>query len=118
MPRWDAVDGLVRELGALRAESFALEREHLDAAVLAEVERIIASAVDAIEPTLDAPEDPDRLTAACEVIVTARARIEALRDTAARSQLIAERGRELRENAGRLYERISGAAGRSRAGGV
>src|SRR5262249_13450677 len=108
MPRWDAVDGLVRELGALRASSFALEREDVGAAVMAEVERLIVEAVDAIQGTLDAPEDKDRLVAACKAIVTAQERIDALRVTRSEARRTVERSRELRANAERLYERIAG----------
>jgi hypothetical protein len=107
MPRWNAVDGLVQELGALRAATFALEREHVGAAVMAEAERIIVSAVDAIDATLDMPEDTDRLVAACEAIVAAQESIEALGATRSRAREITERSRELRGKAWRLYERLS-----------
>src|SRR5262245_2193736 len=106
MVRWDAVDGLVRELGALRAACLALERDRANASVMSEADRIIGAAVEALEPTLDAPEDGHRLIAACEAIVTAQARIEALRGTAAEARHIVARSRELRVEARRLFQRI------------
>jgi hypothetical protein len=84
--RWKAVDGLVRALGALRAETFALEHEHPEAPALEEAERTIGDAAHAIGATLDAPEDEDRLLDACEAIVTARAHLHALRDAPVRSR--------------------------------
>jgi hypothetical protein len=84
--RWKAVDGLVRALGALRAETFALEHDHPEVPVLEEAERTIGDAAHAIGATLDAPEDEDRLLEACEAIVDARARLHALRDAPVRSR--------------------------------
>jgi hypothetical protein len=83
--RWNAVDGLVRALGALRAESFALEHDPVEPTVLAEAARTIGDAAQAVGATLDAPEDTGRLMGACEAIVVAHERIEAL--LTARGQL-------------------------------
>src|SRR4029079_9182670 len=84
--RWKAVDGLVRALGALRAESFALEHEHPEAPVLEEAARTIGDAAHGVGATIDAPEDEGRLMGACEAIVAARARMRSLRDAQARSR--------------------------------
>lgn len=106
--RWQAVDGLVRELGSLRAATLALEADRLDAAVLAEADRIIAEAVDAIEATLDRPEDATGLMTACEAIVQAQNSITVLRATRARSREIMARSQDLRREARLLFERITG----------
>ena len=54
--------------------------------MLEEAARTIGDAAHAIGATLDAPEDEDRLLDACEAIVTARARLHALRDAPVRSR--------------------------------
>src|SRR4029077_10608536 len=86
--RWKAVDGLVRALGALRAETFALEHEHPEAPALEEAERTIGDAAHAIVATLDARENEDLLLDTCEPIMTARARLHALRDAPVRSRAL------------------------------
>jgi hypothetical protein len=109
--RWKAVDGLVRALGALRAEGFALEYDHAEARVLEEAARTIGDAAHAIGATLDAPEDEGRLMGACEAIVAARARMHALRDARARSRELLGPDPELRRLAARqLFEQIGGLA--------
>ena len=57
---------------ALRAESFALEHDPVEPADLAEAERTIGDAAQAVGATLDAPEDTSRLMGACEAIVVAQ----------------------------------------------
>jgi hypothetical protein len=109
--RWKAVDGLVRALGALRAESFALEHDHAEAPVLEEAARTIGDAAHAIGATLDAPEDEGRLMGACEAIVAARARLQALRDTRARPRDLLGPDPEVRRRAAReLLEQVGGLA--------
>ena len=107
--RWKAVDGLVRALGALRAECVALEHEHPGAPVLEEAARTIGDAAHAVGATLDAPEDEGRLMGACEAIVAARARMHALRDAQARSRELLGRDAELRRLAAeQLFAQIRG----------
>jgi hypothetical protein len=107
--RWRAVDGLVRALGALRAESFALEYDHPPPPVLEEAARTIGDAAHAIGATLDAPEDEGRLLDACEAIVTARARLHALRDAPVRSrELMGPDPKRRRLAAVQLLEQIGG----------
>jgi hypothetical protein len=109
--RWKAVDGLVRALGALRAESFALEYDHPEAQVLEEAARTIGNAADAIGATLDAPEDTERLLDACAAIVDARARLHALRDAPVRSrELMGPDPERRRLAAQQLLEQIGGLA--------
>jgi hypothetical protein len=109
--RWKAVDGLVRALGALRAESFALEHDHAEPPVLEEAARTIGDAAHAIGATLDAPEDEGRLMGACEAIVAARARLQALRDTHARPRDLMGPDPEVPRRAARqLLEQIGGLA--------
>jgi hypothetical protein len=108
--RWTAVDGLVRALGALRAESFTLEYDHPEAQVLEEAARTIGDAAEAVGATLDAPEDTERLLQACVAIVDARARLQALRDAPVRSPELGRPGPERRLAARRLLEQIGGLA--------
>jgi hypothetical protein len=109
--RWKAVDGLVRALGALRAESYALEHDQPGPLALEEAARTIGDAAHAIGATLDAPEDAERLMGACEAIVIARARLHALRDARARPRELLGPDPELRRLAARqLFEQIGGLA--------
>jgi hypothetical protein len=109
--RWKAVDGLVRALGALRAESFALEYDHAEPPVLEEAARTIGEAAHAIGATLDAPEDTERLLDACEAIVAARARLLSLRDARTRTRDLMRSDADLRRQAAReLLEQIGGLA--------
>jgi hypothetical protein len=109
--RWQAVDGLVRALGALRAESFALEHEHAGPPVLEEAARTIGDAAQAIGATLDAPEDTERLMGACEAIVAARARLESLHVTRTSPLDLLGSNAERRQQAAReLLEQIGGLA--------
>ncbi|PYQ41687.1 MAG: hypothetical protein DMF77_15135 [Acidobacteria bacterium] len=94
----------------MRAASFALDLDDVGAGLMAKVESIIVAAADAIEGSLDAPKDRDRLVAACEVIVTAQERLKGLRGTRSKARWGIERSRELRASVHRLYERIAGRA--------
>jgi hypothetical protein len=107
--RWKAVDGLVRALGALRAEGFALEHDHADPPALAEAERTISDVAHAIGATLSAPDDTERLMGACEAIVVAHERIVALRGWPGPSRDFVGRNADLRHQAAReLLEQIQG----------
>ena len=106
--RWAIVDSLMREIGALRNEARALDPRSVDEAIVAEVDRFIAEAAQAIDDTIVGPEEDEApLIGACEAIVVARNRIEALRATLKRSSQIVERSIELRKQSGRqLYDAL------------
>jgi len=101
------VDSLMREIGALRNEARGLDPHTVDERVVAEVDRVIADAAQAIDETIAEPDDEGLLVGACEAIVVARERIEALRATARRASEIVDRSIELRRQAARqLYDRL------------
>jgi hypothetical protein len=105
--RWEAFDGLLRELGALRTEARTLDTDALGEAVIAEVDRLIGDAAQAVDGTIAGPENETLIVAACEAIVTARARIEALHTTASRSWDLIGRSIELRRKSAQLlYQQI------------
>lgn len=105
--RWTAVDGLMRELGGLRNDVRAFNPVLVGDAVLAEADRLIADAAQAVDETITCPDSEALLTQACEAIVAVRQRIEELRATASRSRDIVGRSLELRDHSARLlYERI------------
>jgi hypothetical protein len=104
---WGMLDALMREVGALRNDARALDTRVLDAQIVAELDQHIARAAQAIEDTIVGPEDEDGLIGACEAIVVARERIDALRRAVKRSSAIVERSALLRKQAARqLYESI------------
>ena len=110
--RWGMVDSLMREVGALRNEVRGLDPGRLDGRIVAEVDRYIADAAQAIDETIAGPEDEDGLIGACEAIVVARDRIEALRATLKKSSAIVERSLALRKQAARqLYEALKARGG-------
>src|SRR5713226_855900 len=94
--RWGMVDSLMREIGALRNEARALDPRAVDEKIVADIDRVIADAAQAIDETIAEPEEESRLIGACEAIIVARERIEALRATAKRSGEIVGRSIELR----------------------
>ena len=105
--RWGMVDSLMRELGALRNDARALDPRLLDERIVADIDRHIADAAQAIDETISGPEDEDDLIGVCEAIVVARERIEALRAAVKRSGAIVERSLELRKQAARqLYDTL------------
>jgi hypothetical protein len=105
--RWKAVEGLIRALGELRAESFHLEYEHAEAAVIEEAERAIGLVAIAIGATFGAPEDADRLLGACEAVVAAHARMDALRAMTAAVAAV-EEADDLHHRAALLLDAIRG----------
>jgi hypothetical protein len=99
------IDSLMREVGALRNDARGLHPTLLDERIVADIERHIADAAQAIEETIAVPEDEGALMGACEAIVVARDRIDALRAAMKRSGAIVERSVALRKEAARcLYE--------------
>ena len=101
------VDSLMREIGTLRNDARGLDPRAVDEKIVAEVDRVIADAAQAIDETIAEPDDEALLVGACEAIVVARERIEALRATARRASEIVDRSIELRRQAARqLYDRL------------
>jgi hypothetical protein len=101
------VNGLMREIGALRNEARALDPRVLDERLVADIDRHIADAALAIDETITEPEEEEILIGACEAIVVARDRIERLRAAAKRSGAIVESSVELRRQAARqLYHAL------------
>jgi hypothetical protein len=79
----------------------------LDERIAADIDRHIADAAQAVDATIAVPEDEDALIVACEAIVVARDRIDALRAAVRRSGAIVERSVALRKEAARhLYESL------------
>ena len=104
---WSMVDSLMHQIGALRSEVRRLDPRGLDERIVADIDRHIANAAQAIHETIGGPEDEAVLIGACEAIVVARERIEALRNAANRSGKIGERSVELRKQAAQqLYESL------------
>lgn len=104
---WGMLDALMREVGALRNDARAIDPRLLDARIVADLDQHIANAAQAIEDTIAGPEAEDGIIGACEAIVVARERIEALRRAVKRSGTLVERSLELRKQAARqLYDSI------------
>jgi len=106
--RWELVDSLMRQVGALRNDARGLDpRLLLDERIAADIDRHITDAAQAVDETISGPDDEDGLIGACEAIVVARERIEALRGAVKRSGKIVERSVALRKQAARqLYESL------------
>jgi hypothetical protein len=105
--RWGMVDSLMREIGVLRNEARALDPRAVDETIVAEIDRVIADAAAAIDEAIAEPVEESRLIGACEAIVVARERIEALRATTKRVSEIVGRSIELRRQAARqLYDAL------------
>jgi len=110
--RWGMLDSLMREVGALRNEARGLDPSHLDERIVAEIDRSIADAAQAIDEAIAWPEDEDGLIGACEAIVVARDRIETLGATMKKSSAIVERSIALRQQAAReLYRSLQARSG-------
>jgi hypothetical protein len=108
---WAAVDQLMRELGSLRTDARALEPA-ASASLAAEVDWLIASAAQAVDDTIGAPESEPLLLGACAAIVEARERIGTLKAAVSRSERVVARSVELRRKSARLlYDSIRGGAG-------
>jgi hypothetical protein len=101
------VDSLMREIGALRNEARTLDPRVLDERIVADIDRYITNAAQAIDETIGGPEDENGLLGACEAIVVARERIEALRAAVKRSGKIVEHSVALRKQSARqLYQSL------------
>jgi hypothetical protein len=102
MSSWTAVDGLIRELGAIRrvapqVSDHAYSRQALDQAIL--------EAAQAIDFTIDAPTSSQRLTAARDALGICAEMMLALNVQAARSLRARRHGEALRGRALELLEK-------------
>ena len=75
---WAAIDGLMRELRTLRDDARALDPALADV-VVAEVEKLVEHAAQAVDQTFSCPESEALLTPAINAIAAAGERIHALR---------------------------------------
>src|ERR1043165_1080954 len=99
---WAAVDELMRELGAVRQAADSLRAE--EAARLA-LDRAILGAAEAVERTIDGPNNHERLSAAREALGVAIEVVLALDKEIGRSLRIRSRAATLSAQAARLLER-------------
>jgi hypothetical protein len=101
------LDSLMHEIGGLRNDARGLDSRVLDEQIVSDIDRHIANAAQAIEDSIGVPEDEDGLIGACEAIVVARDRIEAVRAAVKRSRTIVEHSASLRKEAARqLYDAL------------
>ena len=98
---WEAVDTLIRELGAVRAAAF---RARASEAAYAAIEQAISEATRAVVASLDAPRDGQIIAAAHEAIGVAADVIAALDEEMMRSLRVRASGTELRGRARELVE--------------
>lgn len=98
-PDWEVFDGLLRELGSLRASTSVSDPAAVDAAVREAVDVLITRAADAVDRVADSPTEDQRIVTAWESILMAQDYIAALGDTAARSRQIVVQSVELRKRA-------------------
>ena len=107
MSPWGTFDGLLRELGALRHDASALDHAVVGEDVIAELDRLIANAAEALDGTIAEPESDVLIAEAGEAIGEARQRIQSLSGTATRSRELVGHGVEIRDRSGRLlYARL------------
>ena len=99
---WTAVDGLIRELGAIRRVAPKVSiHEHSRLAL----DQAILEAAQAIDFTIDAPGSSQRLTAARDALGICEEMVLALNAPAARSLGARRRGDALRGRALELLEK-------------
>jgi hypothetical protein len=99
---WTAVDGLIRELGAIRRVAPKVSiHEHSRLAL----DQAILEAAQAIDFTIDAPGSSQRLTAARDALGVCEEMVLALNAPAARSLGARRRGDALRGRALELLEK-------------
>ena len=95
---WGMVDRLCRELGRLRDEARAIHPRGTDAAVIAELDAALARAADAIDATIDSPEERHLFLGACEAVARVRRRLRELEATGT----LVEEGARIRSTSLRL----------------
>jgi hypothetical protein len=103
---WTAVDGLIHELGILRAKASGLKARRLDADFVDRIEKLIASAAAAVDATIDGPEDDELLILACEAIIVARDGIESCNTSPPSPSRATAAVSDLRRRAAQLRSRI------------
>jgi hypothetical protein len=96
------VNRLCRELGSLRDDARAIDPARTEAAVMAEVEAAIARAAEALDATIDTPQDSRLFVGACDALAFLRERIQGLQATARHSRALVERSVRLRAASARL----------------
>ncbi len=104
---WTAVNGLVRELGLLRAQASGLKAGRWKADVADRMEILIATAAKAVDATIDAPEDERLLLLACEAIIVARDGMENCSDPPRSPSRGPGTASDLRHRAARLRSNIA-----------
>jgi hypothetical protein len=104
MSGWGTFDGLLRELGALRHDASGLDHAVVGEEVIAELDRLIANAAQALDGTIAEPDSDVLIAQARAAIGEARQRIQSLSGTASRSREIVDRSVELRDKASRLLQ--------------
>jgi hypothetical protein len=82
----------MRELGAVRV---AADAAHASDSNRATVERAIADAAEAVDRTIDSPDNPERMSHAQEAIRTARALVASLASEIDRARRASSRAAEL-----------------------
>jgi hypothetical protein len=99
---WAAVEDLMRDLGSVRRAADSLRAD--DAARLA-MERAITEAAEAVDRTIDAPKNDDRLSTARRAIGVAVEVVLALDEEIGRSLRIRSRAEALSDQAALLIQR-------------
>ena len=102
---WTTVDAFVRDLGILRA---AAGRVQAPAPAKAAIETAVREAAQAIDLTIDAPTNAQRLGAAREALVVAAAVIATLDRDIARTYRLRADPAELGERARQLIAQAAG----------
>jgi hypothetical protein len=102
---WAVIDGLMREIGAVRADARSLDAREVGAAIAAQIDRAINDAAAALDAAIETPEDDEALTGVCEAIVVARDQIEALRKEGQRSKAAVAHSIELRRRTAEILLR-------------
>jgi hypothetical protein len=98
---WAAVDDLIRELGSVRQAASLLRAESV---VEAAVSRAIVEAAEAVNQTIDAPQNPAKLMAARDAIGVAEEVILALDRQIGRSLRVRARAQALCDRAASLID--------------
>jgi hypothetical protein len=98
------VNRLCRELGSLRDDARGLDHSGTEAAVVAEVDAALARAADALDLTIDRPEESHLFVGACDAVAVARERIQSLQAAIRRSRAAVDRSLSLRATSLRLLQ--------------
>jgi hypothetical protein len=104
----DAVDVLIRELGAVRTASYGAEAD-ASGAIRAAIELAISEATDAVCGCLNAPNDEDGISRAHEAVSVAVDVLAALDNQFQQSLAVRAQGAELRGRARELVKQARAA---------